>query len=155
MFKFNSEYGMRRIRMQHTERLAWFVLDIEKQEAIPEVKALEKKLVIGVEGVYYTKSEFILVAVSQDGFKIPKFLVRFIIKLKEGDPKTRISTFTKGPLYFEAEGLIVRPEKYGLEFANATTNGTPPLEILRTLVTVKETPTLNHQRSIHILNKGD
>lgn len=109
---------------------------------------------------YLTKDQYVMIEVSQNGYKQPTYNSRFIIKLG-GDWITKVTSFTEDRLhptdnlYFEAQGKLLNPEdviKLGMSFVFNKTR-TPPKEIERSLISVTRVkPTQN--RGITILKQG-
>ena len=156
--RFTCHGGMDKPSFHIIDRLAWFIPDIEHQVAIPSEDAILSCRVRVLNenpksSEYWTKDEYIMVSVSQMGYKVGNYTARIIIRLG-GDTITKIDSFGKpGPLYFEAHGKVMVIQdilRQQLEFAYKTKQ-TAPKALIRSLITTRD-PGCNASegRGIHI-----
>lgn len=162
---FNTNQGMQRRSFHIVDSLFIYAIDVAESKLTKCGDAVTKGRFASLSGVggskqYLTKDKYVVVEVSQNGYKQPTYNSRFVIELG-GDYITHIKSFTsnliasKDDLYFEALGKPVSPDdiiKLGMDFIFKSTR-TPPREIERAIVSI--TPTKATQsRGISIIKQG-
>ena len=136
MYQFEVVDGIYKPSMHVHNKLAVYVVDDSKKLTIPLDRAVKNGIVNRIEGnKYYTFSPYLLIMISQLGFKVPSYLVYFAVELG-GDEIIKISTFTKNNLHFTAKCAILSPldeKRLGLDFINSSSS-TPPIHITASLI---------------------
>lgn len=159
IYKFTARTGMFKPSFHIVDRVEWYTPDTEHQVLIPSQDAIlaERVKVLNESEKfieYWTQYPFVVVSISQSGYKVPHYNTRFVIKLG-GEQIIRVNTFGKpGPLFFEAEGELMNVGeqfKRQLEFA-CLTNKTAPQSVSKNLVVTRQKGFLpNEGRGISVI----
>ena len=164
MNTFNTNQGMQRRSFHIVDSLFVYAIDASASKLTKCGDAVTTGRFASLTGKngskqYLTKDKYVVVEVSQNGYKQPTYNSRFIVELG-GDYITRIKSFTNniattGDLYFEALGRPVSPDeivRLGMNFIFNNTR-TPPKEVEKAIVSVMPTKaTLS--RGIAITKQG-
>ena len=164
MYAFKANHGMRKRSFHIVDSLSVHAIDLPGKKLIKCSDALAlKRFAQFKEGgapSYLTRDKYIVVSVTQNGFKTPTYNSIFAIELG-GDFITTIKSYgaviSEGSqeLHFEALGRPLKPHEIqtmGFEFILKNAR-TAPKQIEDTLVSVK--PTKAHQnRGIAIIKNG-
>lgn len=161
---FNTNQGMQRRSFHVVDSLFVYAIDASTAKLTKSGDAVTNGRFASLSGKngskqFLTKDKYVVVEVSQNGYKQPTYNSRFVVELG-GDYITRIKSFTgnlfpsNDELFFEAIGKPISADeviRLGLDFVFNTTR-TPPIEIEKAIVTI--TPTkASLSRGIAILKQ--
>ena len=145
VYKFSCQTGMTKPNFHVIDRLDWFFIDKENKVSIPSTEAIltEKVKILNKNNMFtdfWSREPYILVAVSQQGYKVGNYRARIIIKLG-GTRLTRIDTFIEpGPLFFEAAGKVMDTNdiiEEGLNFIGGEKKAAPKV-IVRSIISTRD-----------------
>lgn len=148
---FNTNQGMQRRSFHVVDSLFVYAIDTATAKLTKCGDALTHGRFASLSGKngskqFLTKDKYVVVEVSQNGYKQPTYNSRFVVELG-GDYITRIKSFTGNlmasadDLFFEALGKPLGPDeiiKLGMDFVFNTTR-TPPKEIERAIISIMPT----------------
>lgn len=136
MYKFEVVDGIYKPSMHVHNKLSVYVIDTDRKLTIPLDRAVKAGTVhMSGHNSYYIHDPYMLIMVSQVGFKVPTYLVYFAVELG-GDEIIKISTFSKNNLHFTAKCVILSPQdekRLGIDFINSSSS-TPPIHITASLI---------------------
>ena len=145
-YNFMCQKGITKPSFHVMNRLDWFFLDRDNKITIPSTEAIitEKVKVINQNELftdYWTRNPYIMISVTQQGYKVGNYAARVIIKLDTVGKIVRVDTFEKpGPLFFEAIGKVLETKEIideGLAFVGGEKKAAPKV-IVRSIISTRD-----------------
>lgn len=160
MYTFKAKYGMRKRNFHVIDTLFVYAIDSNSNTIIPCPDAVTRKIFAMMEkDKFFTKEKYLLVCVTQKGYKIPTYESNFVMELG-GDCITKIGSYGEKyhfqqELYIEALGKILSPQEIveaGLGFLKNSTK-IAPKEIQQSIISVRKTKATQN-RGLVIAKEG-